>query len=835
MNIWNIKVEIIDYALYLLLPLIGYAIIKTLRNGIVWLYRFLFKKSSFGEKVDVVTRKMSEKLSNSPVKKLKEKLPEKISKRLHFRFSVGSLMILVAAVCFMAAFRMQLLGEGTGKWRMFLWMVPFLAYGLFNGYRAYRFRVVSPLMDLCGLAVVLILLELNCTKQNNAEALMSMDTDLPLVLQNSFFMLLSWFGCFLLIELYYIAKGSVWTLYKSKRNKESKNVGRSKDSKQSEDSERGEESKQVAKKLFPRAYMGATISFGLIVTVVLIVVFGVLIERSGLHFDTATREIAREYFTEPVHILNIYILLFACGVLFFAFGKGTGGFLALFLVAFVYIANFIKLEYHNTFFTWFDLLQLKEMLLMGKEFLTPKIVAMIVVSVIVLVALIIIFRKPLGRFLRIRPRFFGVVAAVAVLLFFVNMVYEQQFKPMNIFPRTWENEDVNVEHNGLIVNLVYNLKTFSEIQMEKPVGYSEEMAESVKEKFEAIEVPASEKVQPDVILILAESLFDLDDVQGITLSRDIDATVDAYSAGTLISPRYGGYTSAMEFEALTGLSLAYMPNALTPYTTYFNNPEEEFPCIVREFKNNDYKTMVMHPGLPNFYNRTTVYENFGFDEYLAIDHFAQGSEHMTDNGFYKDVDFGNEIIKQLQEAEEPTFLFGISMEGHFVTVDKYADPLVKASSTVLADNQLNQIEQQATSYYYTDQMIANIIEYMNTTDRPTLLYVYGDHLPPVEEFGTLGFIYDKYGKYSTSLVMFSNYKNISTGTEYITPNQLAAQIMVDSGIEHSSYYDYIYSVREKYPILHKEFALVEGNPELDDYYFLQYDILAGKKYLYEKE
>lgn len=230
------------------------------------------------------------------------------------------------------------------------------------------------------------------------------------------------------------------------------------------------------------------------------------------------------------------------------------------------------------------------MLLMGKAFLNFKIVVLIICGVVLVVSLIVIFRKPLGRVLRIRPRVLGVVAATIVLLFFGDLSYKQQFESMNILPRTWENEAVNVEYNGLIVNLIHNLKTFSEIQMDGPEGYAQEMAER-----------------------------------------------------------------------------------------------------------------------------------------------------------------------------------------------------------------------------------------------------YGDHLPPVEEFEDLGLVNEKYGKYSTSLVMYSNYKSISTGTEYITPNQLAAQIMVDSGIEHSSYYDYIYFIRDSYPVLHKEFVQVEGNPELDDYYFLPYDLLAGKKYLFEKE
>lgn len=813
----NISAKIISYAIYLIFPLLAYAIVKILRNACHWLFLYLCKRTALGGRVEAFLSYLTKKLSNNSLKKLRDKLPKQIARHLHFRISVGGAMMLLAADCFVLAIHMQQTGVGNWHHRLFLGCVPFAAYGLLNRYRAYRYSIISPVMDLGGLALVFLLLVFNCSAQGDVNVWKSMDQNMGVVLQNSLLMVLSWLGCFLLLELYYVAKGTVWTFRWYEKNA---------DLPQKERSQRP---------VFPRAYMGAQLSLCLFITLVLTLMLGVLIERTGLRFDVGRSVIAWEYFTEPVHILNAYLLLAACGIFFFALGKGTGGLLALLLFGFIYIANFIKLEYHHTFFTWFDLLQIKEMLLIGKEFLTPRIVVLAVAAMVAVVGIIVLFRKHLKPFFKIRVRLSGVLVSLAIFLFFANMVYDNQLQSMNVFRRTWENEDVNVEYNGLIVNLLYNWRTFGEIQMEAPKGYSQEMAKEIKTEFDGIEIPKSDGVKPDVILILAESLFDLDGVEGISLSQDIDATVDAYSAGTLISPRYGGYTSAMEFEALTGLSLAYMPSSLTPYTTYFNNPEEEFPCITREFEKNDYRTLVMHPGLPNFYNRTIVYEEFGFDEYLAIHYFGTNPEDATENGFYKDVLFGERIVEKLEEAEEPTFIFGISYEGHYVTVDKYSNPLIKATSDVIPKERLNQIEQQATSYYYTDQMIANIIEYMDNTERPTLLYVYGDHLPPVEEFADLGFVYDKYGKYSTSLVMYSNYKSIQTDTEYMTPNQLAAQIMVDSGIEHSSYYDYIYSIRKEYPILHKEFVQVEGNPDLDNYYFLQYDILAGKKYLYEKE
>ena len=103
----------------------------------------------------------------------------------------------------------------------------------------------------------------------------------------------------------------------------------------------------------------------------------------------------------------------------------------------------------------------------------------------------------------------------------------------------------------------------------------------------------------------------------------------------------------------------------------------------------------------------------------------------------------------------------------------------------------------------------------------------------LEAFSAYGFTDDPYNQYSTPIVAYSNYKDIDIGCEYISPNQLAPQIILDAGIEHSSYYDYIYSLRDDYPVITK--AFVTDTSGLDIYELIQYDIMYGKKWFYEEK
>lgn len=550
-------------------------------------------------------------------------------------------------------------------------------------------------------------------------------------------------------------------------------------------------------------------------------------------YSNSVRISVLDLFSDQVILFNIGILFIISLLFYTLLGKGWGTILNILFYLFLFVSNFLKIRYHATIFTWFDLLQIKELLLIGREFLKPSVVFTIIIFIAILIGLIIKFGGKLKQFLHPQIMIISSLTLLILLGSIYNRISTGQYGYLDIYKRTWENEVVNVRFNGLIVNLIFNFNALQEIIMDEPEDYGLDTANDLLAQFQDME-PYNDgtEINPDVILILGESLFDLDGVEGLSFDVDIDETIDAYSTSAMLSPRYGGYTSAMEFEALTGLTLAFMPPSLTPFTTYFNNPADEFPCIVREFKESGYVTKAIHPDLPDFYNRTIVYRNMGFDEYQAINSFTKTEENTTLNGWILDDELGNHIINELEKTEQPQFIYAATMEEHYVNTEKYEEPLVHAASDQLNESDLNTLSQQATSYYHTDQMIKKLVDYMDNTDRPTLLYVFGDHLPPLEALSQLGYIDDLENKYRTTLVMYSNYKNISMGVPDITPNQIATQILMDAVIDYHSYFDYIYSLREKYPVIHQEFTDVINNEDMDIYKFIQYDILFGERYLY---
>jgi phosphoglycerol transferase MdoB-like AlkP superfamily enzyme len=207
--------------------------------------------------------------------------------------------------------------------------------------------------------------------------------------------------------------------------------------------------------------------------------------------------------------------------------------------------------------------------------------------------------------------------------------------------------------------------------------------------------------------------------------------------------------------------------------------------------------------------------------------------NVAADGYFKDDALADVIVDKLDESDEPTFLFAVTIENHTLYENKYEETEVKVDSDKLNDSELHTLEQYSQGVLNADRFIAKMVDYVENAQRPTILYVWGDHLPSLSAFGTLGYIEDNYNKYSTPLVAYSNYKDIEIGEDYITPNQLAPQILKDAEIDYSDYFDFIYSLREAYPVIQKEFGVPAEDEEIKKYELVQYDVLFGKGYLLE--
>lgn len=545
------------------------------------------------------------------------------------------------------------------------------------------------------------------------------------------------------------------------------------------------------------------------------------------------------YCASPTNLLNIFLFVILYLTIASLINRGTANIVFGALYVFLLIGNIVKLVYHDTYFTIADIFQLADFFRIAKGYVTIERVALVIFGLIVIAIIIYLERKRIKDSLRIKVRLFTFIPLILLTKVSFSDVKSAAFSDLNIIKElNWlsEKEDANIR--GIVVYNYFNALKYKEIFPQAPSGYTEDMIAEYIDLFENINDDEStdDGITPNVIMVMMESQFELDNFTDIQIDEVLDPVTKENKVTTLISPRYGGGTASVEFEALTGLSVSFFPGDLIPYTTFFNSTSRALPSVAREFSDNGYQTVAVHPNTSSFYNRDKVYECMGFDEFLADESFDFSTANCTADGFMKNSELATTIINRVEQANEsgePIFLFSVSIEGHREYTSKYTSLDVNIEDDVLTDSELAELNQYAQTVIEDDKFIEELINYVDSADEPTIIYFFGDHLPKLTAFETYGFTLDAYNKYSTPVVAYSNYKDIEIDCEYISPNQLAPQLLKDAGIEYSSYFDYIYSLREDYPVITK--AFINDTSGLEIYEIIQYDIMYGKKWFYEEK
>ncbi len=559
---------------------------------------------------------------------------------------------------------------------------------------------------------------------------------------------------------------------------------------------------------------------------------------------TILLEITAKIFLENIGIKNalwsvvtsktIWINIILWGVIFYAvrnlFGKILGNICAIAVYLFFYIGNFVKLKYHNTIFLPMDFLQIGDFFGIVFRYVSEVVFVLIVIAIAALgIFLIIKNRKCIFKH---KPNLFAAAVSVFLIISFSNMIENNAFIDMGFdVTQTWLVAKDCIKNEGLITYSYTKYRELIKIFPKPDENYSQEYMTEMKNEFDSIGGGQVSELKPNVILIMEESMFDVCNVPDVEFSMDITKNMREYKKADTISPKYGGGTASVEFEALTGMSNYFFLDNIVPYVTYWNSKNVYIPGLAGEFRKNGYGTTVIHPNDGGYYNRNIIYEAMGFDRFIEKKDLDYSPENVADDGWFKDEPLADVIKEEMEKTDEPQFIFTVTVENHMLYESKYDETEVKLQSDKLSENELHQLEQYSQGVYNADQFIKKMIDIVDNADRPTILYIWGDHLPALNAFSTLGFLDDKYNKYSTPLIAYSNYKDIEIGEDYITPNQIAPQILRDAEVEYSSYFDFIYSLREIYPVVQKEFGIDANNEFIKKYEEVQYDVLFGEQYL----
>ena len=345
---------------------------------------------------------------------------------------------------------------------------------------------------------------------------------------------------------------------------------------------------------------------------------------------------------------------------------------------------------------------------------------------------------------------------------------------------------------------------------------------------------AGSDVQPNVIMILSESFFDVTKLPGVSYAEDPAA--DFHKAcsegvsGTFYTRALGYGTCNIELEILTGINNRFLPS--DEMLCYWDGEDfEKLSTVPGIFRENGYYTAFLHTFNDDIYNRAPIYSHLGFDDLYfsgdfakidpdaaaAEDYWAYLSEKISGE-FYSD-DYMADLLIELYEqksADGPVFLYAATMENHTpYKADKYESYDYAFSSGLNEEAQgvLSAFTQGAAD---ASLSLGKLTEYFSACDEPTVIVFFGDHRPglPLSDgstvYSALGMcgesnadwrIEELANLYSTDYVIWANDESLLPGEPGSTTDTSSNFIGLDAlragGMPLDPYWKMVASVKER--------------------------------------
>ena len=350
----------------------------------------------------------------------------------------------------------------------------------------------------------------------------------------------------------------------------------------------------------------------------------------------------------------------------------------------------------------------------------------------------------------------------------------------------------------------------------EPNSYNGYTMSKITQNGKLTESSTSREEMPNIITIQLESFFDVYEAEFFETSMDPIPTfhylMDNYSSGYCKVPSVGAGTANTEFEVLTGMSMRYFGPGEYPYKTIAKyQPMESAATALKAF---GYGAHALHNNVGNFYSRADVFNMMGFDSYTSKE-FMNVLQY-TENGWAKDNILTQHILNAMDSTEQQDFVFCISVEGHgdYPEEPVIENPLIQVTG-MEDEGKTNSWEYFVNHLYETDKFIADLIAQLEQRGEPTVLVLYGDHLP------TMGLeASDLTSRYlfNTNYVIWDNI-GLEKEDKTLATYQLTAEVFDKLGIHSGTVFNYHQTRRQT-------------QNYLADLELLQYDMLYGKCFVY---
>lgn len=350
----------------------------------------------------------------------------------------------------------------------------------------------------------------------------------------------------------------------------------------------------------------------------------------------------------------------------------------------------------------------------------------------------------------------------------------------------------------------------------QPNGYDKAKMNEVSENGKIAASTTEREEMPNILFVQLESFFDPSDAEFFQTSEDpipvFHSLQQKYSTGYFKVPSVGAGTANTEFEVLTGMNLRYFGPGEYPYKTVLKNQGSESAATA--LASFGYGTHALHNNGGNFYSRADVFNNIGFDTFTSKE--FMNILQLTENNWSKDNILTQSIIDAMDTTEQEDFVFTITVQGHgnYPEEKVLENPKIKVTG-IEDEGKTNSWEYYINQLYETDQFVGDLIKALEDRGEPTVLVLYGDHLP------TMGLkAEDLKGRYlyNTNYVIWDNL-GLQKEDRNIPSYQIMSDVFDRLNIHSGTIFNY-----------HQDRRKTKNY--LSDLELLQYDLLYGKQYVY---
>ncbi|MCQ2443501.1 MAG: LTA synthase family protein [Oscillospiraceae bacterium] len=313
----------------------------------------------------------------------------------------------------------------------------------------------------------------------------------------------------------------------------------------------------------------------------------------------------------------------------------------------------------------------------------------------------------------------------------------------------------------------------------------------------------------NIICIMDESFGDLSLFENLTTDNDalpfLHSMEENTIKGWMYSPVTGGGTASVEYEFLTGNSIALLPPGTVAYQLYV---KAGLPSLFSWANHLGFHTTAFHPYDRTGWNRVAVYHDLGADTQLYREDVK--APYLVRKYISDQSDF--EKLMEITDAEEGDrqFIFNVTMQNH----GGYKQGWNHLSKQVDLTGKLSGVSEYATQYLNlmkeTDCALETLIHHYEQSDEPTLIVFFGDHQGKLSDW-----FYERlYGKkldersltevqrqYAVPFFIWANYDLPEAQDVIISTNYLGALTALCSNYPTTAYQDYLMKLYEALPVM----------------------------------